>query len=230
VTDQATAIRTNEVVKTYPAGSGGVVRAVGGVSIEVDRGRLTVLRGKSGSGKTTLINLIGGLDRPDSGKIWVAGKDVTAMSGTQSEAMRRKGIGFIFQSVALFGDMTAFENVEFAMRVAGVNWRERRRRAAESLDMVGLTGRVKHVPQELSGGEQQRVAIARAIAHRPSIILADEPTAQLDTKMGLQIIKLFLTLAEIEGITFVMTSHDPEIVDVAHKVYTLKDGELSNEL
>ena len=223
-------IRANNVVKTYPSGSGGIVRAVGGVSLGVERGRLTVLRGKSGSGKTTLINLIGGLDRPDEGRIWVGDDEVTAMGAAESEAMRRRKVGFIFQSVALFGDMTAYENVEFGMRVAGVGWRERSRRAAECLDLVGLTGRIKHIPQELSGGEQQRVAIARAIAHKPDIILADEPTAQLDTAMGLQIIKLFLTLAETGGITFIMTSHDPEIADVAHRVYTLRDGVLSDEL
>jgi len=207
-----------------------MVTAVGGVSISVANGNLTVLRGKSGSGKTTLINLIGALDSPDQGKIWVCGEEITSMSVVQREKLRRSRIGFVFQSVALFGDMTAFENVEFAMRVAGVRPKECAERAEECLEMVGLSGRIRHLPQELSGGEQQRVAIARAIAHSPTLILADEPTAQLDTKMSLQIIKLFLTLAEAEGITFVMSSHDPEIVDVAKSVYTLKDGELSDEL
>ena len=224
-----TIIQTGNVIKTFPSGSGEIVRAVDGISIDIMRGQLTVLRGRSGSGKTTLVNLIGGLERPDSGQIWVGGKDVTNMPDKQREAIRRRSVGFIFQSVALFGDMTALENVEFGMRVAGVPWRKRSRRAAECLDMMGLGKRAKHIPQELSGGEQQRVAIARAIAHKPDIILADEPTAQLDTKMSLHILKLFLTLAEREDVTFLMTSHDPEIVDVAYKVYTLKDGVLSDE-
>jgi len=222
-------IRTQDVVKTYQNG-GNTVTAVKGLSITVEKGSLTVLRGKSGSGKTTLINLIGALDKPDSGKIWVCGEEITDISETKCELFRRTRVGFVFQSVALFGDMTALENVEFAMRVAGVSHRERTKRAKMCLDMVGMSSRIKHIPQELSGGEQQRVAIARAIAHKPDLLLADEPTAQLDTKMGLQIIKLLLTLAEKEGITIVMSSHDPEIADVAHKLYTLKDGELSDEL
>ena len=222
-------IRTEDVVKTFRNG-GNRVMAVGGVSITVNSGSLTVLRGKSGSGKTTLINLIGALDKPDRGEIWVCGEEVTSMSEAECERFRRKNIGFVFQSVALFGDMTALENVEFSMRIAGIGYKERMERAKHCLDMVGMSGRIKHIPQELSGGEQQRVAIARAIAHRPTLVLADEPTAQLDTKMGLQIIKLLLTLAETEGITFVMSSHDPEIADVAHCLYTLKDGELSDEL
>jgi putative ABC transport system ATP-binding protein len=216
-------------VKTFNNG-GNIVTALGGVSITVDSGRLTVLRGKSGSGKTTLINLIGTLDRPERGKLWVCGQEITSMPETQCEKFRRSQIGFVFQSVALFGDMTVFENVEFSMRVAGVSPKECAMRAEECLEMVGMSGRIKHIPQELSGGEQQRVAIASAIAHKPALVLADEPTSQLDTKMGLQIIKLFLTLAETEGMTFVMSSHDPEIADVAHSVFTLKDGELSDEL
>jgi len=222
-------IRTEDIVKTFHS-AGNAVTAVGGVSISVDSGRLTILRGKSGSGKTTLINLIGALDRPDRGKIWVCGEEITSMPEAARVRFRRSSIGFVFQAVALFGDMTAFENVEFAMRVAGVSPRQCAKRAEKCLDMVGLSGRAKHIPQELSGGEQQRVAIARAIAHRPKLVLADEPTAQLDTTKGLQIIKLFLTLAETEGITFVMSSHDPDIADVAQTLYTLKDGELSDEL
>ncbi|MCL1872766.1 MAG: ABC transporter ATP-binding protein [Clostridiales bacterium] len=222
-------IRTENVVKTFPNASK-PVRAIGGVSITVGSGCLTVLSGKSGSGKTTLINLIGALDRPDSGKIWVCGEEITLMPESGREKLRRSSIGFVFQSLALFGDMTAFENVEFAMRIAGISPKAGAKRIGECFEMVGLVNRIKHNPQELSGGEQQRVAIARAIAHKPALVLADEPTAQLDTKMGLQIIKLFLTLAKEEGITFVMSSHDPEIVEVAQTVYTLKDGELSDEL
>ena len=221
-------IKAENIIKTFH-NNGNTVTAVNGISLTVERGSLTVLRGKSGSGKTTLINLIGALDRPDSGKIHVCGEDISEMPEVLCDKFRRSHIGFVFQSIALFGDMTAFENVEFAMRIAGVSRNERPERARECLEMVGMTGRSKHIPQELSGGEQQRIAIARAIAHRPALVLADEPTAQLDTKTGLLIIKLMLTLAKTEGITFVMSSHDPEIADVAHKMYTLKDGELSDE-
>jgi len=222
-------IRTKDITKTFHNG-GDIVTAVNGVSITAESGSLTVLRGKSGSGKTTLINLLGALDRPDSGNIWVCGEEVTSMTTAACEKFRRVQIGFVYQSVALFGDMTAYENVEFAMRVAGVSHSDRAERVDECLDMVGMTSRKAHLPQELSGGEQQRIAIARAIAHKPALILADEPTSQLDTKTSLMIIKVFLNLAETEGISFIMSSHDPEIADVAHKLYTLKDGDLSDEL
>jgi len=222
-------IRAAGVLKTF-VNAGNIVKAVNGVSLTVESGRLTVLRGKSGSGKTTLINLIGALDRPDKGEIWVAGQEIAVMFEKEREKLRRSYMGFIFQAVALFGDMTAFENVEFAMRAAGISPKACAKRALECLELVGLANRTKHMPQEMSGGEQQRVAIARAIAHKPALILADEPTAQLDTKMGLQVIKLFLTLAQTEGITFVMSSHDPQISEVAYMTYTLKDGELSDEL
>jgi len=209
--------------------SAGEVTAVNNVSLSIEPGRLTILRGKSGSGKTTLINLMGTLDYPDEGKIWFDGREITTLSGSARDALRRRQMGFVFQSVALFGEMTAYENIEFEMRISGIKGSECEKRVAECLEMVGLTERAKHVPAELSGGEQQRVAIARAISHRPSIIFADEPTAQLDTQMGLQIIRLFLDLIEKERITLVMTTHDPEIVDIAHCVYTLKDGEVSDE-
>jgi putative ABC transport system ATP-binding protein len=221
-------IRTENVIKTFN-NKGNIVKAVNDVSLTVESGKLTVLRGTSGSGKTTLINLMGALDRPDSGKIFVCDEEISKMSEFRRERLRRSKIGFIFQSVALFDDMTAFENVDFSMRSAGVRTGLRNKRAMECLELVGLADRAKHVPQELSGGERQRVAIARAIAHNPVLILADEPTSQLDTAKGLQIIKLFLSLAEREGISFVMSSHDPEIVDIAQKVYTLKDGELTDE-
>ena len=222
-------VQTKNVEKTFH-NAGNIVRAVGGVSISIESEQLTVLRGKSGSGKTTLINLIGTLDNPDSGEIYLFGDEVTSMSKTRCEKLRRSKIGFIFQSMALYDDMTAFENVDFSMRVAGIKAGARTKRVMQCLEMVGLTERAKHIPQELSGGERQRIAIARAIAHKPALVLADEPTSQLDTTRGLQIIKLFLSLASSEGITFVMSSHDPEIVDIAHKVYTLKDGELSDDL
>ena len=222
-------VKTKNLKKSF-TNAGNVVKAVNDVSISIHQGKLTVLRGKSGSGKTTLINLLGALDYPDSGEIYLYENEVSSMSELKRERLRRTEIGFIFQSMALYDDMTAFENVEFSMRIAGIKSNDRKTRALECLELVGLKERMKHIPQELSGGERQRVAIARAIAHKPSLILADEPTSQLDTAKGLQIMRLFLSLVSQEGITIVMTSHDPEIVDIAHMVYTLKDGELSDEL
>ena len=222
-------IKTENLYRRFTSFSG-TVTAVNNVSIEIQPNHLTMLRGKSGSGKTTLINLMGALDYPSEGKIWFGDREITSMSESARNTLRREKMGFVFQSVALMGDMTAYENVEFEMRIAGMKAGERKRRAEECLDMVGLAERMRHMPQELSGGEQQRVAIARAMSHRPVVIFADEPTAQLDTQMGLQIIKLFLDLAQKEGITLVMTTHDPEIMDIAHRVYTLKDGVISDEL
>lgn len=221
-------LRTQGLYKRYHSYAG-VVTAVNNISIEMQSGKLTILRGRSGSGKTTLINLLGALDSPDEGRIWFENKEITTLSGSARDALRRKKMGFVFQSVALMGEMTAYENIEYEMRISGIRGSECDKRVAECLDMVGLTDRAKHIPVELSGGEQQRIAIARAISHRPSVIFADEPTAQLDSQMSLQIIKLFLELADKEGITLIMTTHDPEIVDIAHCVYTMKDGEISDE-
>jgi len=143
--------------------------------------------------------------------------------------LRRKDMGFVFQSVALVSMMTAYENVEFILRISGYPAKERKKRVEACLDRVGLAARMHHMPPELSGGEQQRVAIARAIAHRPKIIFADEPTAELDTNTGLQVVKIFRDLIEHEGATIVMTTHDPGLMDVADKVYELADGEIVNE-
>lgn len=221
-------IHTENLYKRYPSNAG-VVTAVSNVSIGIEPGKLTIFRGKSGSGKTTLINLLGALDYPDEGKIWFDNKEITTLSGTARDALRRRQMGFVFQSVALIGEMTAYENIEFEMRISGIKGSECDKRVNECLEMVGLLDRAKHTPAELSGGEQQRIAIARAISHRPSVIFADEPTAQVDSQMSIQIIKLFLELVEKEKITLVMTTHDPEIVDIAHTVYTLVDGEILNE-
>ncbi len=221
-------LKTQNLYKRYPSAAG-VVTAVNDVSIEIQPRALTMLQGRSGSGKTTLVNLLGALDYPDEGKIWFDGKEITSMSGSARDALRRKRMGFVFQSMALMSDMTAYENIEFEMRISGIPVGERRKRALECLEMVGLSDRAKHVPAELSGGEQQRVAVARAISHRPAVVFADEPTAQLDSQMGLRIIRLFLDLVEKEGATIVMTSHDPELVDIAHHVYNMNDGKVSDE-
>ena len=218
-------IKTNGLYKRYQT-KGTSVIAVNNLSITIPAKQLTILRGRSGSGKTTLLNMLGALDLPDEGKILFDGDEITTLSSIKRDTLRRTKMGFVFQSVALMSDMTAYENVDFELRIAGIPAKKRRERVMECLSRVGLAERSNHLPLELSGGEQQRVAIARAISHRPQVVFADEPTAQLDTQMGLQIVRLFLELIEKEGITLVMTTHDPEMVAIAHKVYTMKDGEV----
>ena len=221
-------MRTQNLCREYHSGQE-VVHALNNVSINIPAGKLTILRGRSGSGKTTLLNSLGALDYPTSGEIWFDEKDITKLSEHERDEFRRLNTGFVFQSVALMATMSAYENVEFGMRIAGVSAAERKERALQSLDLVGLSKRVNHRPQEMSGGEQQRVAIARAIAHRPKIIFADEPTAELDSAMGLYVMKAFKDLIATEGITIVMTTHDPNMMEIADRVYTLQDGELSDE-
>ena len=204
----------------------GTVHALKDISLEIPSNKLTILNGKSGSGKTTLINLLGALDYPTSGQVLFAGEDISSMRETLRDKIRRTKIGFVFQSVALMSSMTALENVEFGLRVAGHPSAGRQQRALECLEYVGLSKRADHLPQEMSGGEQQRVAIARAIAHRPAAIFADEPTAQLDSTMGLQVIAVFKKLIEEQGATVIMTTHDPDLMQIADRLYTLQDGEL----
>ena len=221
-------MRTQNLCRSYHSGQE-VVHALNNVSINIPAGKLTILRGRSGSGKTTLLNSLGALDYPTSGEIWFDEKDITKLSEHERDEFRRLNTGFVFQSVALMATMSAYENVEFGMRIAGVSAAERKDRALQSLELVGLSKRVNHRPQEMSGGEQQRVAIARAIAHRPKIIFADEPTAELDSAMGLYVMKAFKDLIATEGITIVMTTHDPNMMEIADRVYTLQDGVVIDE-
>lgn len=223
-----TLIRTEALSRDFPSGRE-TVHALRGVSIALGRRALTVLRGPSGSGKTTLINLLGALDTPTAGLIEFDGREITGATESQRDALRRGGMGFVFQSLALIAVMSAYENVEFGLRVAGFPASGRRERAEECLAQVGLRKRMAHRPHELSGGEQQRVAIARAIAHSPKVVFADEPTAELDTHMGLQVMKVFRDLVEKAGITIVMTTHDPNMMDLADRVFTLEDGEVVDE-
>ena len=201
------------------------VHALKNVSIEIKR-KADDTEGRSGSGKTTLINLLGALDRPTSGTVNFNGVDITRAGERVKNELRRKRMGFVFQSEALISMMSANENVEFGLRIAGVGAKGRSERARKCLSLVGLAKRMDHRPYELSGGEQQRVAIARAIAHRPDVVFADEPTAELDTNMGLQVVKMFRDLVELEGLTVVMTTHDPSMIEVADHVLTLEDGEI----
>jgi putative ABC transport system ATP-binding protein len=211
------------VRRSFRAG-GSTVHALQEVSLRVPRARLTILQGPSGSGKTTLINILGALDYPSSGRVEFEDRNIVTLSEGERDELRRRRIGFVFQSVALIGVMSAFENVDFALRVAGYDEARREARAQECLSLVGLRGRMQHRPGELSGGEQQRVAIARAIAHEPALLFADEPTAELDTHTGLQVIGLVRRLVQEQGVTVVMSSHDPYIIELADHVVQLEDG------
>ena len=217
-------ILSGENIKRGFPTAGEIFWALKGIDLEVASGKLTILKGRSGSGKTTLMNILGALDVPTEGNVFFLDQPINKLNERKRDMIRRKDMGFVFQSVALVSMMTAYENVEFILRISGYPKNERRQRAMDCLDMVGLGGRVNHMPQELSGGEQQRVAIARAIAHQPKVIFADEPTAELDTNTGLQVVKIFKDLVEQEGATIVMTTHDPGLMEVADKVYELEDG------
>jgi len=211
-------------VKRCFSTSGGDFWALKGVSADIPRGKLTILKGRSGSGKTTLLNILGALDKPTEGDVLFDGRSIVSMSERKRAQLRRKEVGFVFQSVALIPMMNALENVQYALRMAHSK-EDQVARAVECLKMEGLGTRMQHMPQELSGGEQQRVAIARAIAHRPKIIFADEPTGELDTITGLQVVKIFKELCEHEGVTIVMTTHDTGLMEIGDAVFELEDGE-----
>lgn len=199
-----------------------------GIDMDLPANRLIMLRGRSGSGKTTLLNLLGGLDVPDEGTIRFLNHSFHELNDNERTNIRRREIGFIFQAYALMPLLSAYENVELSLRMANYPRSEWKRRATECLEMVGLAKRMHHRPYELSGGEQQRVAIAKAIAHRPVLLLADEPTAELDSQMGAQVMGVFRNIVESENVTICMTTHDPTILEVADHVYEMVDGKLAN--
>ena len=217
-------ITTKGVKKGFSVAGGDTFWALKGLDLEIKKGQLAILKGRSGSGKTTLMNILSALDDPTEGDVFFQGKNIVGLSEKERSLIRRKKIGFVFQSVALVPMLSAYENVEFALRMAGYRG-NRRERAEECLKMVGLGNRLHHMPQELSGGEQQRVAIARAIAHRPEVIFADEPTAELDTNTGLQVVKIFKELCASEGVTIVMTTHDTGLMEIGDVTFQLEDGE-----
>lgn len=221
-------IRTEGVCRDFPSGRD-VVHALKNINLSIMPGTLTILKGRSGSGKTTLMNLLGALDRPTKGKIYINGREITQMAEKERDEIRRREMGFVFQSVALVSQMSAYENVEFGLRIAGYDTKKRKERAEECLAFVGLHKRMHHRPHELSGGEQQRVAIARAFAHHPKVIFADEPTAELDTGMALQVMKVFRDLVEKEGVTVIMATHDPNMMELGDCVFTLEDGEIVDQ-
>lgn len=202
------------------------VHALRGVSLEIAPGSFVALRGRSGSGKTTLLNCIAGLDRPTAGRVWLAGQDMGRLSERKRVRLRRRQIGFVFQSFALLPTYSARENVDLMLRLAGVKRRDRRRRVEQVLALVGLKKWADHRPFELSGGQQQRLAIARAISTHPTLILADEPTGELDSITGQQILELLRQIVEHEGTTVLMASHDLTVDLFAHRVIGLEDGHI----
>ena len=215
-------IEIYDVNRIFPTATGDF-QALKGINATIPEGVLTILKGRSGSGKTTLLNIIGALDKPTTGTVVIGGRDVNGLSDRERENLRRKEIGFIFQAVSLIPSMNAFQNVEFSMRLAGIK-EGRAQRVEECLKMVGLGSRMKHMPSEMSGGEQQRVAIARAIAPRPRIILADEPTAELDSNMAAEVTELFKEMTRKEKVTIVMTTHDTGLMDAGDMVIELENG------
>jgi putative ABC transport system ATP-binding protein len=216
-------IQLENVTKTYHIGEV-ETRALDGVSLNIEDGEFTALVGPSGSGKTTMLQLMGCLDQPNSGVIKVNGQDVTGLKANQRADLRREAIGFIFQFFALVPVLNAYENVELPLLLNGVNGKERREQVMALLESVGLADRVKHRPDQMSGGEQQRVAIARALASRPSLVLADEPTANLDTANGQQAMEIMQRLNQETGTAFVFATHDPRVVAYARRVVKLRDG------
>ena len=215
-----------DVVKQYKVGDG-VVTALRRVTLAVGEGRIVAIRGRSGAGKTTLLNIIAGLDSPTSGHVMLFGRDLASASERQRTEMRRHDLGFVFQAAHLNPVLTARENVEVPMRLARTPRQERESRSHEALTLVGLAEREKHRPPELSGGEQQRVAIARALVHAPRLVLADEPTGNLDSHTGLAILDLMRRVAHRAAITFIVTTHDPQASQMADEVYDISDGVLT---
>ncbi len=223
-------VRTVSVVRHYKLGRS-IIPAVDGVSLAASRGEFIALLGASGSGKSTLLNLIAGLDRPNSGAIVAEGSDLATMNSEQLAQYRRHTVGMVFQSFNLVPTMTLYENVELPMRFAEVRRGERRARVQEALERVGLTGRIEHRPSEMSGGEQQRAALARALVNRPKILLADEPTGNLDSKTGAEIMDLILELNRTLEMTVIMVTHERSLAErYANRLVFLADGKLVGEL
>jgi ABC-type lipoprotein export system ATPase subunit len=218
-------VRAEALARVYRVGKR-EVHALQGVSLAVAPGRFVALRGRSGSGKTTLLNCIGGLDRPSAGRVWLEGQDLGRMSERRRVRLRRRRIGFVFQSFALLPTYSAWENIDLMLRLAGVGRRERRRRVDRVLALVGLQKWAGHRPFELSGGQQQRLAIARALSTQPALILADEPTGELDSATGQQVLALLRQIVDHEGTTVLMATHDLTVDLFADDVVHLEDGRI----
>lgn len=224
-TEGGYAVQTHDLWRVYKTGAQEVA-ALRGVSLAIPSGRFVAVKGRSGSGKTTLLNCLGGLDHPTSGSVQVFGHDISTLSERDLTDWRRRRVGFIFQSFGLLPTLSAYENVELMLRIAGVPAKERRERANYCLDLVGLKKWVHHRPFEMSGGQQQRVAIARSIANSPQLVLADEPTGELDSTTAREILSLFQQIVKGEHVTFVMVSHDGLVDEYVDYALQLKDGQI----
>jgi ABC-type lipoprotein export system ATPase subunit len=221
-------IQVENLVKTYQLGKVSIP-ALRGISFDVAKGEFLVVMGPSGSGKTTLLNLMGAIDKPTSGRISIDGRDITRLGEGELTKLRRHKIGFIFQFYNLIPALTASENVELPMLTAGVSRKTASKRALQLLETVGLAERVDHLPDELSGGEQQRVTIARALANKPTVILADEPTGDLDTKTGMEVVQVLYDTSKEENTTVVVVTHDPMITEKADRILQMRDGNIIGE-
>ena len=222
-------VRIAGLERVYQVGSERV-HALRGIDLTINTGQFVAFKGRSGSGKTTLLNLIGGLDQPSAGNIYLFGNDLSRLSDAERTRLRRDRIGFVFQSFALIPTYSAFENVELPLRIAGMSARQRNERVMRCLTIVGLHKWASHRPFEMSGGQQQRLSVARALAHHPEIIIADEPTGELDSETGRNILLLFQRLVQKEGVTILMSSHDPTVNEFVSDVYELSDGQIVNHL
>jgi putative ABC transport system ATP-binding protein len=218
-----TLVSLERVTRKFPLDHNAVT-ALSNVSFHIDPGEFLAISGPSGSGKSTLLNLIGCIDKPTSGRIFIDGTDTSLLSSSQCSLLRREKIGFVFQTFNLIPVFTASENVEYPLLIQGVKTSERRRRVTDALANVGLSGRANHRPDLLSGGERQRVAVARAIVHRPSLVLADEPTANLDTQNATQLIDLMRDLNRTLGLTFIFSTHDQRLLEHTPRIIRLIDG------
>ena len=222
------AIQTREVSRVYATDSGDV-HALRQITFQIDRGQFVALRGRSGSGKTTLLNCLGGLDNPSSGDIWINGVDISTMDEIKRTRWRREGIGFVFQQMGLLPSFSAYENLELMARLGGVPRRERRERILKNLERVGLTDYYDHRPYEMSGGQQQRIAIARALVTAPPLILADEPTSELDSETTHDILMVLQGVAREEGVSILLSSHDPIVDEYADEIIQLRDGQIAEK-
>lgn len=221
-------IETKDVWRVYKSGAQ-EVQALRGVNLQVGNSQFVALMGRSGSGKTTLLNCLGGLDKPTSGEVYIFGQNLAQMNDRQLTKWRREQVGFIFQSFGLLPTLSAYENVELMLRIGGVGGKKRRDRAQYCLDLVGLSKWIGHRPYEMSGGQQQRVAIARALANSPKLILADEPTGELDTTTAREILSLFQQIVTEENVTMLVVSHDNLVHDYVDYVLHLRDGQIVRE-
>ena len=221
-------IVTEDLTKTYSANDVPVY-ALRGINLTITAGEFTAIVGPSGSGKTTFLNIISGLDQPTEGKVWLSKELISNMSGRQLSDFRRDNIGFIFQAYNLIPVLTVGENIEYIMLLQGIPKRERHQRVVDILEVVGLAGYIDRKPPQLSGGQQQRVAIARAMVSQPTIILADEPTANLDSKTGSELLEMMYQLNKKTGMTFVFSTHDQTVMDKAQRLITLKDGLIDSD-